>query len=97
MKQVYDIGGDYLRREDQDKFVREIRKAKIKDATLKEIGMWLSLAYAKMQRKGPLLSAEVREYLSQKEGPIFTEGMGEYLSQVKSAVLSNPKRRKARV
>jgi hypothetical protein len=99
MKQVYDIGGDYLRKEDQDKFVREIRRAKINDATLKEIGMWLNLAYAKLQRNGPLLTAEVREYLSQKkeEGPIYVEGMEEYLSKVKLAVLSNPKRRKGRM
>ena len=77
----------------QDKFVREIRRAKINDATLKEIGMWLNLAYAKLQRNGPLLTAEVHEYLSQKkeEGPIYVEGMEEYLSKVKSAVLSNPK------
>jgi hypothetical protein len=98
MKQVYDIGGDYIRQADQDKFVREIRMAKIKDATLKEIGMWLSLVYAKLQRKGPLLAAEVGEYLSQNQGPVFAEGVKEYVSQVESAVLSNPiQRRKPRV
>jgi hypothetical protein len=42
MKQIYDIRGDYLHREaDQDKFVQEMRRAKIKVVMLKEIGMWL--------------------------------------------------------
>lgn len=97
MKQVYDIGGDYLHREaDQDKFVREMKKAKIKDAMLKEIGMWLSTAYGKLQRKGPLLTLGVRQYLSQKVGPLYPEGAEEHLDHIESAFLSKPKRRKAR-
>jgi hypothetical protein len=53
MKQGYDLGGQY-RGEDEDKFVRETRRAKIQDLMLKEIGMWLCEAYTKLQRKGPL-------------------------------------------
>ena len=74
-----------------------MKRVKIRDAMLKEIGMWLSLAYTKLQWKGPLLTTEVHEYLSQKKSPVFVEGMEEYLSQVKSAVLSNTKQHKARV
>ncbi|KIM77174.1 hypothetical protein PILCRDRAFT_796231 [Piloderma croceum F 1598] len=73
MKQVYDVGGDYLRREeDRAKFVREMKRAKVEDVVLKEIGIWMCEAYTKLQRKGPFLTTEAREYLSQKEGPRFT-------------------------
>jgi hypothetical protein len=96
MKQVYDIAGNYLHRaEDQEKFVREMRRAKIRDVILKEIGMWLSAAYTDLQRKGPFLTADARKYLLQKKGPVYTEGVEEYLLQVKSSLFSNPKRRRA--
>jgi hypothetical protein len=96
MKQVYDIAGDYLHRaEDQEKFVREMRRAKIRDVMLKEIGIWLAAVYTSLQRPGPFLTADARKYLSQKKGPIYTEGMQEYILQVESSLLSNPKRRKA--
>jgi len=97
MKQVYDIGGNYLHREeDQDKFVREMRKAKISDLMLKEIGFWMCEAYTKLQRKGPFLSADVREYMSQKKGKVFTDGMEDHMIRVKSSFLSKPKKRRTR-
>jgi hypothetical protein len=97
MKQVYDVGGDYLRREeDQAKFVQEMKKAKIKDVVLKEIGIWMCEANTRLQRKGPLFTAEAREYLSQKEGPRFTPGTREFMSEIETSLLSNPKRRRAR-
>jgi hypothetical protein len=96
MKQVYDIAGDYLHRaEDQERFVREMRRAKIRDAMLQDIGIWLSAAYKNLHRPGPFLTADARKYLSRKKGPIYTEGMREYLMQVESSLLSNPKRCKA--
>jgi hypothetical protein len=96
MKQVYDIAGDYLQRaEDQEKFVREMKRANIRDAMLKEIGIWLSAAYTNLHRPGPFLTADARKYLSRKKGQIYTEGMQEFLLQVESSLLSNPKRRKA--
>src|SRR5882762_1175456 len=96
MKQVYDIAGDYLQRaEDQEKFVREMKRANIRDAMLKEIGIWLSAAYTNLQRPGPFLTADAHKYLSRKKGQIYTEGMQEFLLQVESSLLSNPKRRKA--
>jgi hypothetical protein len=59
MKQVYDIGGNYLRRkEDQDKFVQEMRKAKISDLMLREINVWLSTAFSKLQWMGPPSAAD---------------------------------------
>jgi hypothetical protein len=74
MMQVYNIGGDYLHQEDsQDKFVREMRRANIKDLMLKEIGVWLTTASTMLQRTDPLLTADAREYLSQRE----VEGMRE--------------------
>lgn len=49
MAQVFDIGGRYLRREDdQDKFIREMRRAKISDSMLTEIALWLHLFFASM-------------------------------------------------
>jgi len=97
MKQVYDVGGDYLRREeDQAKFVQEMKRAKIKDVMLKEIGIWMCDAYTKLQRKGPLLTTEAREYMSQKEGPTFATGTREFMSELQTSFLSNPKRRRAR-
>jgi hypothetical protein len=97
MKQVYDVGGDYLRREeDQAKFVQEMRRAKIKDVVLKEIGIWLCDGLTKLQRKGPLLTTEIREYLSQKEGPLFLPGTREFMSEIGASLHSNPKRRRAR-
>ena len=94
MKQVYDIGGDYLHREaDQDKFVREMKKAKVKDVMLKEIGLWVSRAYMTLQRKGPLLTPAVRQYLSQKEGPLYPKGAEKHISDVESSLFANPKRR----
>lgn len=97
MKQVYDIGGAYLNRvADQAKFVREVKRAKIKDLVLKEIGMWLSTAYSKLQREGPVLTPSVRQYLSQKEGPVYPEGAEEHLDKIEAAVLSMPKRHKKR-
>ena len=54
MKRVYDVGGNYLRRkEDRDKFVQEIKRAKMSDSTLMEISVWLSTAFSKLQWKGP--------------------------------------------
>lgn len=39
MNQAYDIGRDYLQREaDQNRFVQEMKSAKISDVTIKEIG-----------------------------------------------------------
>jgi MYND finger len=97
MKQVYDIGGDYLRREeDQAKFMQEMKRAKIKDVVLGEIGMWMCEAYMKLQRKGPFLTAEAREYLSQKGGPLFTTETRKFMSEIQNSFLSNPKRRRAR-
>jgi hypothetical protein len=65
MKQVYDIGGNYLRRkEDRDKFAREIRRAKINNSTLREIDVWLSTAFSKFQWKGTPSIAGNPEYLS---------------------------------
>lgn len=97
MKQVYDVGGQYLHREaDKEKFVREMKRAKIKDVTLKEIGIWLCNAYTKLQRKGPYLTPAVRQYLSQKEGPRFPEGVREHMDKVQSSFLSIPKQRNAR-
>jgi len=53
MKQVYDVGGNYLRRkEDQEKFIREMKRAKISDSMLMEISVWLSTAFSKLQWKG---------------------------------------------
>lgn len=97
MKQVYDVGGNYIHRdEDQDKFVREMRRAKIRDVVLKEIGIWLCEAYTKLQRKGPFMTPDARKYLSQKEGPRFTEGADEFMSQLRLSFMSNPKRRRGR-
>jgi hypothetical protein len=49
MAEVFDIGGRYLRREeDQDKFIREMRRAKISDSILSEIALWLHLSFATM-------------------------------------------------
>lgn len=98
MKQVYDIGGDYLHREaDQAKFVREMTKAGVDDVILKEIAMWLSGAYTKLQRKGPLLTPGVREFLSKKKGPVYAEGAEEHLDAIEASFkLSDPKRRKGR-
>jgi hypothetical protein len=98
MKQVYNIGGNYLRgKGGRDKFAREMKRAEIKDVMLNEIGMWLSTAYMKLQRKGPVLTAGVRQYVSQKKGPLYAKGVEEHLlDQVESAFMSNPKRRKAR-
>jgi hypothetical protein len=95
MKEVYDIGGHYLQRaEDEGKFVREMRRAKIKDVMLQEIGLWLSTAYAKLQRKGPLLTPSVRQYLSEREGPLYVEGAEEHLIEIETSLMTMPKRRK---
>jgi hypothetical protein len=97
MKKVYDIGGDYIHREaDQAKFVRQMKRAGVKDLMLKEIGMWLSNAYGKLQRQGPLLTPGLREYLSTKQGPMYPEGAEEHLDAIEDALFSMPKRRKAR-
>ncbi|KIM78694.1 hypothetical protein PILCRDRAFT_10919 [Piloderma croceum F 1598] len=57
MAQIFNIGGRYLRREeDQDKFVREMRKAKINDSMLSEITLWLHRSFARMP-SGSLPSA----------------------------------------
>ena len=64
--------------------------------TLKEIAMWLCAAYTMLQRTGPLLTPEAREYLSQKEGPLFAEGMKDYVSDLGSSLFSKPKSRRAR-
>ena len=97
MKQVYDVGGNYLGEEDLAKFVREVKRAQIKDVTLKEIGMWLCAAYTMLQRTGPLLTDEAREYLSQKEGPLLAEGMKDYMSDLSSSFFTKPKSRRARM
>jgi hypothetical protein len=58
MGQVFDVGGHYLRRqEDQDKFVREMRRAKINDSTLKEIILWLQISLTTLQWGGPPTTA----------------------------------------
>jgi hypothetical protein len=94
MKQVYDLGGDYLHREeDQARFVREMKRARIKDVMLKEIALWLCAVYSKLQRTGPFLTPDVRQYLLQKEGPRFAEGVEEHMQKVKSSLLSNPRAR----
>jgi hypothetical protein len=50
MRQVVDVGGHYLRRkEDQDKFVREMKRARINDSTLKEIVLWLQFSFTTLQ------------------------------------------------
>jgi hypothetical protein len=97
MKQVYDIGGDYLHREaDEDKFVRVMKRAEIKDTMLQGIGLWLSTAYMKLQRNGPLLTSSVRQYLLQKKGPLYAEGVEKHLDHIESALSSKPKQRKRR-
>jgi len=63
---------------------------------LKEIGIWMCEAYTKLQRKGPFLSADVREYMSQKKGKVFTDGMEDHMIRVKSSFLSKPKKRRTR-
>ena len=96
MKQVYDVAGGCLRRkEDEDKFVKAVKRAKIADVMLTEISMWLSAVSTQLQRKGPILTADARKYLSRKDGPLYTEGMEEYMTQVESSLMSIPKRRKA--
>lgn len=97
MKQIHEIGENYLHREaDQDKFVRAMKRAKIEDALLREIGTWLSAAYTKLQRTGPVLTPGDRQYLSQKKGPRYAEGAEEHISQFKSRIGLNPKHRGAR-
>ncbi|KIM77173.1 hypothetical protein PILCRDRAFT_12178 [Piloderma croceum F 1598] len=73
-KQVYDVGGDYLRRkEDQAKFVQEMKRAKIKDVVLEEIGIWLCDGFTKLQRKGPLLTAEIQDLCSPTQNDVGLE------------------------
>jgi hypothetical protein len=53
MRQAVDVGGHYIRRqEDKDKFVREMRRAKIDDSTLREIMLWLQLSFTTLQWGG---------------------------------------------
>jgi hypothetical protein len=53
MRQVFDVGGHYLCcGEDQDKFVWEMRRAKINDSTLREIVLWLQLSLRTLQWGG---------------------------------------------
>jgi hypothetical protein len=87
MKHVCDVCGNYLHRdEDQDKFVQEMRRVKIRDMMLQEIGIWLCEAYTKLQRKGPFLTPDACKYLFQKEGPCFTEGTDEFMLQLWSSL-----------
>jgi hypothetical protein len=96
MKQVYDVGGDYLRQEeDEEKFVRAMKRAKIKDTMLKEISRWLSDILETSQRTGPLWTTDARRHAEQKEGPIFPAGALEYIFELDSSS-SIPKRRRAR-
>jgi hypothetical protein len=50
MAQVFNVGGRYLRREeDQENFVREMKKAKIDDLTLREITLWLQMSFTTLE------------------------------------------------
>jgi hypothetical protein len=69
MMQVYNIGGDYLHQAaSQDRFVREMRRAKIEDLILKEVGVWLCAASTKLQRTDPSPIADARKHSLQREG-----------------------------
>jgi len=69
MMQVYNIGGDYLHQADsQDRFVWEMRRAKIEDLILKEVGVWLCVASTKLQRTDPSPIADARKHSLQREG-----------------------------
>jgi hypothetical protein len=62
MRQVFDVGGQYLRcPEDRDKFVQEMRRAKINDSTLGEIVLWLQLSLGTLQWGGSPLTASSGE------------------------------------
>ena len=65
MKQVYDVGGNYLHLDKvQDKFVQEMRRAKIRNVMLKEIDIWLCEAYTKLKWQGPFLTLDAHKHLS---------------------------------
>jgi len=91
MKQVYDIGGDYLQRwTDETKFVQEMKRAGVKDVMLEEIGTWLTIVWSMLQRKGLLPRPPVRDYLSQKESPTYAERTEEHLDAIETTFVSMP-------
>jgi hypothetical protein len=65
MKQVYDVGGNYLHLDKvQDKFVQEMRRANIRNVMLKYIDIWLCEAYTKLKWQGPFLTLDAHKHLS---------------------------------
>ena len=65
MKQVYDVGGNYLHLDKvQYKFVQEMRRAKIRNVMLKEIDIWLCEAYTKLKWQSPFLTLDAHKHLS---------------------------------
>lgn len=76
--------------------VRAMKRAKIRDLMLKEIGMWLYAIFRNLQRTGPIWTTDARQHAEQKEGPIFPAGALDYISELQSSFLPIPERRRAR-